>query len=460
MIDKMRFIVVCQNDFLPKLLKGFARDCEVVALVGDKSLQGRLSRLKIKSLRGDLVEEAVYKRVLLKPDDRVLIHLDDPHLLKSASQNLRAIYGDLPLLAICDEASAHDVKAVPDLRFIPIARMLCDLTDAEFKQAANFQKATKLRAVLGAAERILILTQDNPDPDAIASGLALRALLGRNKTTAPVASFTEVTRPENLAMLRLLEIEVEKITQRDLANFELIATVDVQPSYFHWHSKKFAAVTDHHPEGKAYRVEFKDVRPGYGSTSTILTEYLQAADVKLTQKLATALLYGIKSDTLFLGREVSKSDIDAFFYLYPHANHSILRRIEGPEFPLEDLDYLKRAIEDKRVVDKVYFSHLGKVPRDDLIPHIADFCLNVAGVEWSVISGVCDGRVVVSVRNVGYVKNAGELLKACFGAIGDAGGHRSLAKAVIPLKWFRADGVLKAGQTIGDKIIDMVMEKV
>jgi nanoRNase/pAp phosphatase (c-di-AMP/oligoRNAs hydrolase) len=38
------------------------------------------------------------------------------------------------------------------------------------------------------------------------------------------------------------------------------------------------------------------------------------------------------------------------------------------------------------------------------------------------------------VRNVGYVKAAGDVVKEAFGPLGSAGGHRSAAKAVIPLR--------------------------
>jgi hypothetical protein len=44
---------------------------------------------------------------------------------------------------------------------------------------------------------------------------------------------------------------------------------------------------------------------------------------------------------------------------------------------------------------------------------------------------------VVSVRNLGYTKNAGEFVRKVFSDIGSAGGHRAMAKAVVPLRAFR-----------------------
>jgi len=73
------------------------------------------------------------------------------------------------------------------------------------------------------------------------------------------------------------------------------------------------------------------------------------------------------------------------------------------------------------------------VERDDLIPQMADFSLSFEGIEWAFVSGIYDANYIVSVRNVGYVRAAGRVLKEAFGNLGSAGGHASMAKAIIPL---------------------------
>jgi nanoRNase/pAp phosphatase (c-di-AMP/oligoRNAs hydrolase) len=163
-----------------------------------------------------------------------------------------------------------------------------------------------------------------------------------------------------------------------------------------------------------------------------MVEYLRAVDVKITQRLATALLYGIKSDTLGLERGGSKADLDAFTYLYLLANHNALRRIERPELSEEALDVLAQGLANRRVQQGVFFSHLGVVDTVDLIPQFADFGLQAEGVQWSVVSGVVGDEVHVSVRNVGYVRSAGDVTRVAFGDLGMAGGHRTMAKAVFP----------------------------
>jgi nanoRNase/pAp phosphatase (c-di-AMP/oligoRNAs hydrolase) len=286
------------------------------------------------------------------------------------------------------------------------------------------------------AESVLILLQDDPDPDAIASGLALRQVLGRNKQSTPLGSFGRVTRPENIAMVKLLEIEIEKVTKSSLKKFDRIAVVDLQPPHLTTPPDEIDLVIDHHPEQFNYKSHIKDIRPGYGATSTILLEYLLSSGSSIGTRLATAMLYGIKSDTFSLSREVNEWDVEAFSYLYPLANHNLMRRIERPELPPAALDALSLALKNRRVIDKVAFVHLGRVERDDLIPQMADFSLSFEGIEWAFVSGIYEANYIISVRNVGYVRAAGRVLKEAFGHIGSAGGHASMAKAIIPLTEF------------------------
>jgi nanoRNase/pAp phosphatase (c-di-AMP/oligoRNAs hydrolase) len=160
---------------------------------------------------------------------------------------------------------------------------------------------------------------------------------------------------------------------------------------------------------------------------------LQAVNAKVTQRLATALYYGLKTDTLFLGRETTDADIEAFTYLYPLANHSLIRRMERPQLPLRDLDALGYALRARAINDSTFFTHVGLVEREDVLPQFAEFCLQVEGIERSVVSGIFCGNLVVSLRSHAHVKGSGALVQHAFRQYGSAGGHRSMAKAVIPL---------------------------
>jgi nanoRNase/pAp phosphatase (c-di-AMP/oligoRNAs hydrolase) len=304
-------------------------------------------------------------------------------------------------------------------------------------QSYTREKLRELRGLVGENQRIAILLQDDPDPDAIASGIALRTLLGRNKLTTPLFSFTEITRPENIAMVKLLEIEVVPAGDGQLRAFDKIAMVDVQPPYFNGRLPRADIVIDHHPGYPTGNAEFEDVRVRYGATSTILTEYLISAGERVSERLATALLYGIKSDTLMLSRRVTDDDLQAFTFLYPLANYNLLRRIERPELPLSFARILARAMGRLTVRDELAVIHLGPVARDDLIVQMADFCLQFQGAEWVAVSGKLGGNLVIAVRNHGAGRSAGEVVRKLFGDIGSAGGHRNMAKAIVGLRAWR-----------------------
>jgi nanoRNase/pAp phosphatase (c-di-AMP/oligoRNAs hydrolase) len=149
------------------------------------------------------------------------------------------------------------------------------------------------------------------------------------------------------------------------------------------------------------------------------------------------MIYAIKSDTLFFNRSTSRVDLEAFSYLYPLADAALIRKMEGAEITSERLDYVTKAHEGGSLSDQVFCAFLGAMPREDFIPYVADFYLQLEDVKWTVIAGIVNDTLVVSVRNLGYTKNAGEFVRRFFADIGSAGGHRAMAKAVVPLRAFR-----------------------
>jgi len=339
------------------------------------------------------------------------------------------------LVTTTDGELDHLVRG--NLRKVSWADMVGDRLETEIARLRTLERVQALRDLLDPADDVALLLQPDPDPDGIASALALRQVLRRNRATAPIVTFGGVARPENVAMLELLEIDLEVIRPEDLGRFGAVALLDVQPNVFRDVLPSVDVVIDHHPSRSGYQARFRDIRASYGATSTILTEYCLAAEVVIPQRLATALLYGIKSDTLFLDRETSRADVAAFSYLYPLVNTNLLRRIEKPEVPRSAFAAFARALRDIDLRHGLAYVHLGAVEREDVIPQMAELSLQLQGAEWSAASGLVGDQLVVSVRNAGYQKAAGTVVKAVLGDIGSAGGHQAMAKAVVPLKAFR-----------------------
>jgi len=418
----MRSILVCPDDFLWRLLADAGQShFDALHVVEDPKARGRIAQRGGTVLLGDLERPALYERAFRTGHEPVLLAVERARQARVTAAIRRAA-PEAPIVTLAESLDGFAER----------------ILDPALDRALTRLRVGRIRAHFARAARVLILMQDDPDPDAIASALAFKAVLGRNRTAATLGTFGTITRAENRAMTRILEIDVEAVKPRSLEDYDMLAMVDAQPSFFEERIERVDFVVDHHPEEVPVRAALKDIRPSYGATATILTEYLRAVDAKIPQRLATALLYGIKADTQHLERGATRADMEAFAFVHGLANHSALRRIERPELPDEALDVLARGIAQRQIVNGVVFAHLGAVAYPELIAQFADFFLQVEGAEWSVVSGTVHGELHVSVRNVGYVRAAGEVVRLAFGDLGGAGGHRSMAKAVIRLRDWRA----------------------
>ena len=407
---------------------------DLLFVVESIELERYLKRKGYSAIRGSLRAREVYRQAL--PAQLLVISLRDVRRLRGVLEAVDRERGDTPVLVLSVpplETLPIEPAAYPWALFVPVASQFQGAVKTDMRLARARVRVRRLREVVGDNTRALILLQDDPDPDGIASGLALRTLLGRNRNTMPMASFGKVTRPENIAMLGVLDIQVREIRPEDLALWDRVVMVDVQPPHLRRPLPRVDAVIDHHPAQTSYDARYIDVRNHYGATATILLEYLRAEGIKVNERLATAMMYAIRTDTLLLDRPVTDADVEAFTYLYARANINWIRKIERPALPRETLVSFAAGLQGARIEDKVLFSHLGPVSREDIVPQLADFCLQVEGADWSAVSGVFEDELIISVRNVGYVQKAGTAVKAAFAEFGSAGGHRSMAKAVLPL---------------------------
>jgi nanoRNase/pAp phosphatase (c-di-AMP/oligoRNAs hydrolase) len=455
---------------------------EVEFLVENKPLARRLHEDGLSVTAADLRRTDTYVKADLTPVTCVLV---EDNGRKSLRKILEAIWdagGTLVYVLGVGTSDSRkreeDLKAqFPELNYLALPELFGGPLLTEFARSLTRLKVQQYQRFLSDADRILILLHNDPDPDALASGLALRNVLRRNKQTAVIAAFQGVTRPENQRMMNLLDIHVEIVTPAQLDDFERIAMVDVQPHYFGGTIDRVDLVIDHHPEQPGYAAVYKDIRADYGSTSTILTEHLRAVDANISERTATAMLYAIKSDTLFFNRQANRVDIEAFSYLYPLADAALIRKMEGAEITEERLDYVLRARQHGRTREQVFCAFLGRTPREDFIPYVADFYLQLEDIKWTIVFGLVGESIVLSVRNLGYSRNAGEFVRKYFADVGSAGGHRSMAKAVVPIRGFEdklgsvapalsppgspdaADvGVALHASELSDRVLDLALE--
>lgn len=279
-----------------------------------------------------------------------------------------------------------------------------------------------------------VLIVINADPDAIASAMAVKRLLWRKTASVTITNSNIIKRPDNLAMVKLLGVNLVFLDKIVLKQYNRFVIVDSQPAHNEAFSRfKFDVIIDHHPD-TGIKAPFQDIRPNYGATATIMTEYLQAANIKPSVKLATGLFHAIKTDTSNFERQTLIEDLKAFQFLFRHSNVHLIRKIELAELRLDFLKYYKIALNTMRKRKNRIFAHLGPVSNPDVCVIIADFFLRIESIDWSIISGIYNNKLIVIFRNDGLRKNAGKVAKESFGVIGSAGGHQSMARAEISLE--------------------------
>lgn len=296
------------------------------------------------------------------------------------------------------------------------------------------ERLNRLFSLLNPEDSFAILI--NPDPDAIASALALKRLMWGKVKKVGIFRVSSINRPDNMAMVRLLKIPIKPLRELKTDHFNKYALLDNQPIHHEcFLHRNFSIIIDHHPKDPHTSADFLDIREEYGATSTILYEYLKTAKIKPSKKLATALFYGIKTDTKNLIAAGQEGDIKAFKDLALHADKGVLKNIESSELTKQTLLNFKRALENMVFLKDTVFIYLDQCKRPDDLVIIADFFVKVVDVNWAIVAGVHGEKLIVIIRYFGTRGDAGKKARQLFEPLGaSAGGHKSAARAEISIQ--------------------------
>jgi len=278
---------------------------------------------------------------------------------------------------------------------------------------------------------MLILTHDHPDPDALASACALQFLLLRGfAIRSRIAYGGIIGRKENQEMVRLLKLPVHRLRVSDLARYRHTALVDTQPEFRNNsfpRDKKATIVIDQHAASRRPSAELSIVDTHYGATSTFLSQTLLARGLDIPRHLATALTYGILSDTLHLYRRARTDDVEAYLKLLPLCDLRLLARIQNPSRSKRFFATLVKGIAGARVCRHLIVSHLGSVENPDLVSQIADVLLTAEGMNVSFCTCRYGPHLHVSLRTAHPQSRAGKILQDVITDRGQAGGHGQIA---------------------------------
>ena len=338
------------------------------------------------------------------------------------------------------ELDVDVILAIPDIT----ARAAMDyLERMKFRRKAkgltSMLEAIKVRG--DGKGKLGIVIHDSPDPDAIASALALQHIARTVGVSADILYRGEIGHHENRAFVNILGIEMRRIEGEDaFKDYDKLALVDaaipgannpLPPG------SKVNIIIDHHAvnNGKV-DADFMDIRTDNGATSTIMMRYLQELDMPADKVLATALLHGIRTDTAGFRRETHTSDFSAAAFLHVTASKDLLDQIETPPMSTEMLNVIGGAIQHKKIKGSYLITNVGNVANRDAIPLAADYLLRLEGITTVVVIGLCEDKICVSGRSKDIRVNIGDAFVRAFGSTGSAGGHATMAAAQLPLGVF------------------------
>jgi nanoRNase/pAp phosphatase (c-di-AMP/oligoRNAs hydrolase) len=408
---------------------------------------------------GDPTAAETYRWAAAASDVSAVVELASPDRARAVAAAIRDVREDAAVLLLCDRCTATHADGTL-ARAGRIRDVLRIDVDEELRWLEAQRKAYCLRHFAEAADTVPILIHDDPDPDALSSALAARVLLRRPADETPIVTLGGITRPENRRMAELLHLRVTEVSLAELRRFERIIVLDSQPRAIGG-GPRFAVI-DHHPLDGDYDADYLDVRPEIGATASMLTQYLRADDPRrVGAALATALLYGIRTDTDSLSRGVAPIDVEQYAFLQERVDRKLLLRIERPSYRLDTARVIGGALSNVRQAEDVAVAYLGALHPDDghCLADVADFCLALDQVNWSGACAFVEDSFVMSLRHVGNLVGAGSLARSLAEAGGSGGGHESMARVTIPADALRAGrGIVADHDDVADAVLRWVLE--
>ncbi|MFB6297661.1 MAG: DHH family phosphoesterase, partial [Salinirussus sp.] len=292
--------------------------------------EGRVEALRDQDLDAslaDISDETVAQEVADR--DVILILSSDEEANASAVEHLRAQdSGQFIIVRASDPVSADKLTDLGADVVINPSSVIADSALHALETGELEHKTQHLAETIdGTEERMSIRVGRSPDPDSIASAVALQAIADSHGVEADIVYEGEVGHQENRAFVNLLGIELLSRDDTD-ASYDTVALVDHAKDGEFVEDPEADIVIDHFEHEGDHDVEFADVRPDVSATSTILTKYIQELDLTPDENVATALLYGIRAETLDFKRDTTPADLTAAAYLYPFADHDTLEQVE------------------------------------------------------------------------------------------------------------------------------------
>ncbi|MCD2199422.1 DHH family phosphoesterase [Halobacterium sp. KA-4] len=412
------------------------RGKDVLIVDRDESRVEALRDQDLNAQAADIRDEEVAE--LVADRDVVLILASDIEANEAAVTNIRGRDDDqFIVVRASDPVTSDELTELGADVVINPSSVIADAALRALESGELEYKARQLAEVIEGTEgRLAIVTHDNPDPDSIAAAAALNAIADHLGVEADILYFGDIGHQENRAFVNLLEIELTPYEDVDIDDYDTVALVDPAKAGEVSLEREVDIFLDHYEVDEEFDAEFADVRPNVSATSTILTKYIQEFDLSVSQEVATALLYGIRAETLDFRRDTTPADLTAAAYLYPFADHDTLEQVESPNMSPETLDVLAEAIANREVQGSHLVSNAGFISDRDALSQAASQLLNLEGITTTAVFGIVEDTIYLAARSKDIRLNIGRVLSDAFENIGEAAGHSTQASAEIPLGIF------------------------
>ena len=306
------------------------------------------------------------------------------------------------------------------------------------KGQKNGDILARLEEILTGKEELLIILHTHPDPDAISSAAALQYLVENSfGVRSSIAYSGIIARAENRTMVKRLGIRLKQYNRLKLSRYDCCALIDTQPGAGNNVLESGSGcdiVIDHHPRRKDTSGSLVLVNPEIGATATILVGLLKEAELDIPADLATALAYGINTETQNMHREAANEDIQAYLHVYVRASIRKYAEIINANLPHYYFLQLGRALNNARIYRNLITTHLTKIYHPEIVAEMADFLLKHERISTVLSSGVYKHSLIISIRTNSEKLNAGELIKKLPLDRDNVGGHDRTAGGFIELE--------------------------
>jgi nanoRNase/pAp phosphatase (c-di-AMP/oligoRNAs hydrolase) len=281
----------------------------------------------------------------------------------------------------------------------------------------------------------IVAVQDFPDPDAISSAMAYRALAAVFDIEVDIVYEGRISHQENLALVHILSIDLIRFTEAlPLDRYDGAVYIDNQGTTTRLADRlaeldvPALAVIDHHAPQGILSPQFTDVRP-VGAAATILTDYLRSGEIlsldvdnQAHVNLATALVHGLRTETSGLVR-AGADELLAASYLSRLTDPELLESVMRVQRSHGTMDAIETALSDRHVKGGFSMAGVGYLRHADrdAIPQAADFLITEENVHTAIVYGIVQGEgeremVVGSVRTSKVTMDIDQFLKSALGS--------------------------------------------